>query len=852
MMYRMGADGQGIRQICFEQDHDYNPSVMNDGRVLYLRWDYTDTPHVWNRILMVMNPDGTGQQAYYGGSSYWPNSVFYSRAIPGHPTKFVGIVTGHHEGRLGELVVFDPAKGTQETDGVVQRIPGRGRKVEPRIEDKLTEHSWPKFTHPWPLSEKYFLVAGKPEPDSLWGIYLVDVFDNRVLLKEEEGYALLEPIPLRPRPTPPVIQEKVKPERDDALVYMQDVYHGPGLKDIPRGTVKNLRLFTYHFGFQTLAGIDHRVGADGPWEAKRVLGTVPVEADGSAWFRIPAKTPISVQPLDGEGKAVALMRSWMTAMPGENLSCIGCHERSSAAPPVQDTLAFRHAPSEIKPWYGPARGFSFAREVQPVLDKFCVGCHDGQPRDSGKAPLDLRRDQGGYVVYQHGKIDAQFMPGASTKDLLGRYTAVFEPSYVALRQFVRVGGLESDLHILPPKEFHADTSELIQMLQRGHHNVRLDGEAWDRLVTWIDLNAPCHGTWAEVTRVPGNQRERRLALRKLYGGLVEDCEMAPEPFATTIAPVMPERLPQPQADAAAAPEWPFSTEQARRRQTLDGPATRTIDLGHGVKIELVRIPAGSFVMGDSSGEMDERPRSPVRIEQPFWMAKCEVSNEQFAEFDSSHDSRFEHRSSWIFSDEYLGWRLNGPRQPVVRVSWNEAVAFCKWLSERTGERVTLPTEAQWEYACRAGTATPLSYGDLDSDFSRFANMADVNMRKLADEGWRPKAPDLVPRDDRFNDGALVTAEVGRSLPNVWGLHDMHGNAAEWTRTTYRSYPYHDDGRNTVSNKGRKVVRGGSWRDRPKLCRSSARLSYPAYQKVFNVGFRVVIDPAARTVAAAAR
>lgn len=853
MMYQMDAGGGNIHQVCFEQDHDYNPSVMNDGRVLYLRWDYTDTPHVWNRILMAMNPDGTGQTAYYGGSSYWPNSVFYSRAVPGHPTKFIGIVTGHHEGRLGELVLFDPAKGTQETDGVVQRIPGRGLRVEPRIEDKLTEHSWPKFTHPWPLSDKYFLVACKPEPDSLWGIYLVDVFDNRVLLKEEEGYALLEPMPLRPRPAPPVIPDKVRPERNDALVYMQDVYTGPGLKDVPRGTIKSLRLFTYHFGYQKLAGIDHRVGSDGPWEAKRVLGTVPVEADGSAWFQIPAKTPISLQPLDAEGKAVALMRSWMTAMPGENVSCVGCHEQSSAAPPVQHTLAFTRPPSEIKPWHGPARGFSFAREVQPVLDRLCAGCHNGAAGKDGESIPDLRRDQGGYVVYPHGKIDGQFIHGMAKKDLLGKYSAVFEPSYVALRKFVRVGGLESDLHLLPPKEFHADTSELIQMLQRGHHNVRLDAEAWDRLVTWIDLNAPCHGTWAEVTRLPGNQRERRLALRKLYGGVAEDCEELPEPILQPISSVMPDALPGATAQTVTLPGWPFTAEQARQRQAGNGPATRTINLGHGVAMELVSIPAGSFLMGDPAGEADERPQSPVTIEQRFWMASSEVSNEQFAEFDSSHDSRFEHRSSWIFSDEYLGWRLNRPRQPVVRVSWNQAMAFCAWLSEKTGEHVTLPTEAQWEYACRAGSAGPMSYGPLDSDFSRFANMADVNLRKIADEGWRPKAPDLAPRDDRFNDGALVTTDVGRYRPNAWGLLDMHGNAAEWTRTTYRPYPYRaGDGRNETSSDGKKVVRGGSWRSRPKLCRSAARLSYPGYQKVFDVGFRVVIEPRMKAAAASAK
>jgi formylglycine-generating enzyme required for sulfatase activity len=421
--------------------------------------------------------------------------------------------------------------------------------------------------------------------------------------------------------------------------------------------------------------------------------------------------------------------------------------------------------------------------------------------------------------------------------LVGRYGAIFDPSYVVLRQFVRVGGLESDLHLLPPREFGADTSELIQMLAKGHHNVKLDAESWDRLVTWIDLNAPCHGTWSEVTRIPGDQCERRLELRKLYGGVVENCEEAPD-IDTDFdlpKPVIPEPEPLRQQVALKAEGWPFSAAEAKSRQAAAGPVTRKVDLGGGLTMELVRIPAGTFIMGDTNGAPDERDLSAQRIDKAFWMAKCEISNEQFAKFDPSHDSRFEHRSSWWFDEEYTGWPLNRPKQPVVRVSWDEAIAFCRWLSEKLGEDVTLPTEAQWDWACRAGTAPPLNFGDLDSDFSRFGNMGDANLRKLADEGWRPKSPDLVPKDSRFNDGSLVTTEVGRYLPNAWGLHDMHGNAAEWTRSDY-------------GPSAKKVIRGGSWRDRPKLCRSASRWAYDPWQKVFNVGFRVVIDPDSKRLA----
>ncbi len=810
MMYVMDADGSNIRQVCFEQDHNYCPTVTHDGRVMYLRWDYTDTPHVWNRMLFTMNPDGTGQTELYGSNSYWPNAVFYARPVPNHPTKVIGIVTGHHVGRVGELVLFDPAQGRHEADGVVQRIPGRGQKVEPLIEDKLTEHSWPKFLHPYPLSEKYFLVSCKPTPDALWGIYLVDVFDNMVLIREEERHALLEPLPLRKTPRPPVVPPKAKPNRNDALVYMADIYAGPGLKDVPRGTVKRLRVFTYHFGYQKIAGIEHRVGADGPWEVKRVLGTVPVEPDGSAMFRIPAKTPLSLQPLDAQGKALQLMRSWMTAMPGETLSCVGCHENRNATPPARQTMAQRRRPSKIEPWYGPTRGFSFAREVQPVLDRYCVGCH------GGKTDPDLRGNQGKYIVFDPADPQARVIEGVAKEELIRKYRAVFEPSYVALKRLVRGGGLESDLHLLPPLEFHADTNELVQMLQKGHYGVQLDRQAWDRLITWIDLNTPCHGTWSELTGITDNQRARRHALRRLYGGVDEDAEESLAVPIPPVEPVVPRPSPNVKIQAVKCDGWPFDTAEAARRQSADGSVARSVELGEGVTLELVKIPAGRFVMDHAA----------VAIEQPFWMGRFEVTNRQFARFDPRHDSRFEHRTSWIFSEDYLGWPLDGPKQPVVRISWDRAMAFCRWLSKRTGMTFSLPTEAQWEYACRAGTDTPFSFGDLDTDFSPFANMADRTIRELAYEAWRPKPPDLVPRDDRFDDGVLVTTGVGHYRPNTWALHDMHGNAAEWTRTD-------------APTDGRQIVRGGSWRDRPQRCSSAFRLRYQPWQRVYNVGFRVV-------------
>jgi formylglycine-generating enzyme required for sulfatase activity len=173
--------------------------------------------------------------------------------------------------------------------------------------------------------------------------------------------------------------------------------------------------------------------------------------------------------------------------------------------------------------------------------------------------------------------------------------------------------------------------------------------------------------------------------------------------------------------------------------------------------------------------------------------------------------------------------------------------FCEWLTKKTGRRFTLPTEAQWEYACRAGTATPQSYGATDANFGPWANLADRRVEDLC----RGDSPKWIPAVMTVDDGAIVTQEVGRYRPNAWGLHDLHGNASEWTLTTYRPYPHVADGRDSGRAEGRKVVRGGSFYDRPARARSAFRLSYPPWQCVFNVGFRVAVtdDPAALRVSA---
>ena len=789
-----------IRRLTFDQEHNWNPTVLSDGRVMYQRWEYSDLPHSNSRLLFQMNPDGTNQTELYGSGSYFPNSFFYARPVPGHSSKVIGIVTGHHGvARAGRLIMLDPAISRTEAGGVVHEFPHRGKKVEPLIKDQLVKDVWPQFLMPWPLDEKHVIVSCKPSPAASWGLYLVDVFDNMTLIHESPGHSLFEPIALQKRPAAPIIPDRTNPARSDATVLLSDIYQGPGLEGVPPGTVKQLRVIEYYFSPRGMGGLLGSIGMDGPWDIRRVLGTVPVEKDGSAHFTIPAQTPVFVQPLDAGGQALQTMRSWFTGMPGERVSCVGCHAGMDEAPASSAVIAALREPSIIDPsWHAPTRGFNFAREVQPVLDRHCVQCHGG---GEGHAEPYLKGDR---------MIDdwsSQIAGNAKA------YGGKFSASYAELHRYIRRPGIESDMRVLSPMDYHFSTTELGKLLREGHHGVELDRESFERIVTWADLNAPFHGTWTEITGNPGvaGQLARANELRRRYApsGPIPDYETIPElpPYDTT--PVIARSGPVP-------PERPPVIEVKQAPLAI-----KTLDFGSGVAMQFIKVPGGRF---------------DGREVAPFWIGKTEVTNAQVRRYLVNHDSRDEARHGYQFGRR--GYDMNGDTQPAVRVSWNDARAFVRWLGETHGCIADLPDGTQWEWACRAGAATAFPFGDVEADYSKHANLGDITLKEFAActarQSYHAAEPianpsrydDWIPRDDRFQDGSLVPAPVASYLPNAWGIHDMIGNAWEWTRDT--------------APDGRPVARGGSWRDRPRLATVSARVAYAPYQRVFNVGFRVVL------------
>ena len=840
-LFRCREDGSEMELLGNDQEHAWCPVVVPDGRVMYLRWEYTDLPHANSRILFTCNPDGTNQRALYGSNSFWPNSMFFARPIPGRPTQFVAVLTGHHGlRRQGQLGLFDVAKGTEEGEGAVQLMPGYGKPVDPIVRDQLYNGTWPMNLHPYPLDDTTFLVARKNKGDKNFSIFLIDRFDNELCLLREAGRDLCEPVPLRKTPVPHAQPDRTVRGSTEAQVYIANIYEGPGLKGIPAGTVKDLRLYTYTFGFKNEGGLYGSIGLDGPWDMRRTLGTVPVNPDGSAYFKVPANTPIAIQPLDAEGQSLQVMRSWFTARSGEYLSCAGCHEKQSFV--ARAPRAAANIPLEtIRPWRGPERNFEFSREVQPVLDAYCVRCHNqpDPPHDQMFGDKKWKPDLRGtsmvtnWNTRMHGRVSPKF-------------GGKFSVPYFNLVRYVRHPGIESDIHLFEPMEWHAETTELMMMLDKGHYGVKLSEEARDRLVTWIDFNAPYHGRWQTIVGGEALEREKlREERRACFVGVRENHEeIKVESVKLKVESV------KSKAGIVTAKEC---RETPPRLYTLHSTLNTSPEILTIESIPLVAVPGGAFAMGsdDAKAPCDERPAAKVDV-KPFLIGAREITNREFRKFDPKHDSRCESRHGYQFG--VTGYDVNGDDLPVVRVSWNKAIEFCEWLSKKTGRKVRLPTEAEWEWAARAGSAKPFWWGGVKDDFAAYANLADISLSDYSGNPYvqdREKArygntenlfDNWVPQAHGVNDGSFLEAKSGRWKPNPWGLSDMHGNVWEWTQSKYAPYPYDAaDGRNAPGGDDRRVVRGGSWYSRPKLATASFRRAYRPYAPVYDVGFRIVVE-----------
>lgn len=393
-LYSVRLDGTGLRRLGYDQVHTNYPQVTADGRVTYTRWEYNDRGQIFVQSLFQMNPDGTGQRELYGNNSYFPTSLLHARAIPGS-AKLLAVASGHHTLQNGQLVMVDPGKGRQENAGVELIAPRRPTPAE-RVD--AYGQSGNQWAYPYPLDFRQFVTSFRPDDgytrlrdyfDGRYSIYWMDVNGRREVLAADRDQSCHQAVPLVARPMPPA-----RPSahgNGPAVVHIRDVYAGAGMSGVARGSAARIRVVALGYraagignnGNQGMAGgalVCTPVGvSQAAWDTKTVLGEAAVLPDGSATFEVPPQTPVYFQVVDRNDRVIQTMRSWATFQPGEKAACVGCHESSQSPPPVGRAGAVLASPERLVAPYG-TQGFSFARVVQPILDRHCVACHSDRSK----------------------------------------------------------------------------------------------------------------------------------------------------------------------------------------------------------------------------------------------------------------------------------------------------------------------------------------------------------------------------------------------------------------------------------------------------------------------------------------
>ena len=500
-LFRMAADGSSIRQLGFNTQFEGRASLMPDGRILYTRWEYVDKHFSSAYGLWTVNPDGTNHALYHGNYAWQPAAIVDGRIIPG-TGQFAAIFTTAHELPRGAMVVVDRSRGLDGTTPIRQSWPAdigpfmNHWDTEERIGGQYDSfmNVRVKYETPYPLSEKYFLCARQLAAGQHTGIFLVDTFGNEVLL-HEEAPGCFDPMPLRSRPRPPMRPSHIDASRDEGEFYVQNVYLGENMDRVEPGSVRYLRVVEAP---SKRAWVPKGMGDWAPhgsgdshhpvalnwshYNNKRILGTVPVEADGSAHFTVPAGRFVYFQLLDEKGMMIHSMRSGTMLQGGERQGCVGCHQSPLESDSVASlpTLALSRPPSKLDDWYGPDRIFSYTAEVQPALDKHCVRCHDRGP--DAEAP-NLSGDKG--ILFNHSYVNLM-----RSSPSYYRRAEHEQADAVPLVSTVGAGPVK----VLPPYSWGSHQSRLVKLLVEGHHDVKLDAESFARIVTWIDLNAPYYPT----------------------------------------------------------------------------------------------------------------------------------------------------------------------------------------------------------------------------------------------------------------------------------------------------------------------------------------------------------------------
>ncbi|MEI6212041.1 MAG: hypothetical protein WCR06_10505 [bacterium] len=525
-LHAVDADGRNMVRLSHHETCEWQPSITHEGLLVYTRWDYIDRGFFQAHHPWTTTPDGRNAMALHGNypKNYQDRTCMEMdiRSIP-NSKRLVATAAAHHGQTYGSIVLVDPQVEDDDAMAPVRLVTPEERFPESEYGYYCREAA---YGTPWPLSEDYYLcVYGYPsgrtyrEPNGKdgedvenYGIYLLDSFGNKELLYRDPKIACLSPIPLKARPTPPVIAEQVKPypvnpnqrrlnldrtnsimaegvaeqkkyaatlDKTPGIVSIANVYESrhPWPKDTRLTALRIVQILP-----KSAPGRDNpKVGYGQEKNARAVLGTVPVEADGSVHFKLPPYIPVYFQVLNEQGLAVQSLRSEIYVAPQERLSCVGCHEQRHRAPPAKTEipLAMRREPSTIQPEMEGSKPFNFTRLVQPVLDAKCVACHSKE----SKAPA------------LSSKISDKPQVRSDNSSSLTGWTE----SYLNLRPYAfyydNGGFVESKTY---PGKFGALASRLYGLLQKGHHDVKLTPEELRRITLWLDCNSDFYGAYYNI------------------------------------------------------------------------------------------------------------------------------------------------------------------------------------------------------------------------------------------------------------------------------------------------------------------------------------------------------------------
>jgi hypothetical protein len=449
--YRCDKDGGNVRLISANVEHDNTPWMLPDGRVLYMRWEYIDRSRVQFHHLWTSNPDGTFETVFYGNMH--PNTVMLdAKPIPG-TDKVVSIFSPGHglKEHAGALTIVDPSAGPDDRS--------RARRIGKGSD----------YRDPYAFGEDCYLVAQRGNLlliDGQGRTEVIYVHRNR-----PQTYWVHEPRPLRRRAREPVIPPRVDRSKNTGYLLLANVTHGRNMAGVRCGEIKKLLVMEALPKPINMSGTMEPISLGGTFTLPRILGTVPVEKDGSAYMEVPALRSLFFVALDENDLSVKRMQSFVNVMPGETTACAGCHEnRTDTVRPISRTtlMAANRQPSQIHPIAGVPEVFDFPRDIQPILDKHCVRCHGyDQPPDGG-FPSDGARGP----WYSH--------------------------SYYALMSRGQVShGRDGDGNY-PPRGIGSSASKLMKLIDGSHYDAKLSALEQAKIRLWIESGAPYAGTYAAL------------------------------------------------------------------------------------------------------------------------------------------------------------------------------------------------------------------------------------------------------------------------------------------------------------------------------------------------------------------